>query len=307
MEAINQPGLSSVCVLILNYNSYLDTIQYVSVLRSQRKVNLSILIVDNCSPNDSFEKLNREFDGSTDVTVIQSERNGGYAYGNNFGLRFIQNFPVDYVVISNNDIAIDNQELLFGLISSYATLADPAFVSGVAFTKGVPSKYPAWRMPTFRDDILGSLRCLEMFSRNAIAYAPSSTEGSSVVDCLPGCFFMGSKDVFFRIGLMDENTFLYMEEVILAYKVKAAGLNNYLVNGLNYEHVGSKTISSLLSLNKMRSHLINSRVYYHRAYLRTSRFGIWMLKLLFQAWKVETVVYSGVKWILRHYKGSTAA
>nr|WP_307742734.1 glycosyltransferase [Massilia varians] len=292
--------------MVLNYNSYVDTIQYVSVLRKQKKVNLRILIVDNCSPNGSFEKLSSEFDGANDVTVIKSERNGGYAYGNNFGLRFIRNWPVDYIIISNNDIGINNPDLISGLVSAYATLADPGFVSGVAHTNGVPAKYPAWRMPTLRDDIIGSLRCLEMFSRNTPAYRTGSTDGAAVVDCLPGCFFLGSKEVFYRIDLMDENTFLYMEEVILAHKVKTAGLKNYLINSLNYEHAGSKTISSLLSMNKMRGHLINSRVYYHKAYLNTSGVGIAAIKLLFHAWKLENVLYSGLKSIFSRGKGAKA-
>lgn len=283
--------MKSVCVLILNYNSYEDTINYVSVLRRQKKVSLRILVVDNCSPNGSFEKLTREFAGAEDVTVIQSERNGGYAYGNNFGLRHIRDWAIDYVLISNNDIAIDNDELVFSLVTVYPQLATPAFISGVAYTDGVPARYPAWRMPTLHDDIAGSLRFLSKLLKDRTGYTLRPDATSQPVDCLPGCFFMGSKEVFFRIGLMDDKTFLYMEEVILAHKAKAAGLQNYLIAGVNYEHMGSKTISSLLSQQTMRAHLIRSRVYYHEQYLHTGVVGIAILKLLFHAWKLENFLY----------------
>ena len=68
-----------VLLLILNYKSYEDTINYTYNILNQKKVNVEVLIVDNKSENLSFENLSKEFIDNSKVRVIESERNGGYA------------------------------------------------------------------------------------------------------------------------------------------------------------------------------------------------------------------------------------
>lgn len=283
--------LPRVCALVLNYNSYQDTVEYVEVLRRQQRVNLHILIVDNCSPNESYAVLSKAFSGAADVTVLKSQHNGGYAYGNNYGLRAIEHSPYDYVLVTNNDIEIDDPELICKLVMEYRQLESPAFISGVAHNKGMPAKYPAWKLPRFIDDVVGSLRCTNLFFRSRIAYDLKGEGNTVAVDCLPGCFFLGAKEVFFRIGLMDENTFLYMEEVILAHKAKALGMSNYLVKSLRYEHAESKTISSVISQGKMRKYLIQSRLYYYSHYHQAGAVKTGLLRFLFCLWRVENRFY----------------
>lgn len=289
--------LNSVCILILNYMSYVDTINYVDNLSNQKKINISILIVDNCSLNESFRILSEKYIYSKNIKVIKSDRNGGYAYGNNFGLKYLEKVSVDYIIVSNNDIYIENDLLVSELISNYQSLDRPAFISPVMFEDGEKSTLPAWKMPTLIDDIFGSLRILDVFSRRSYDYIEKAD--SLDVDCLPGSFFLGKKQVFYDLDLFDENTFLYMEEAILAQKVKLLKLNNYLITSLKYEHFHSKTISSLLNAFVMRRHLIDSRIYYHREYLKTNSIGIVLLGVLFQLWKVETTILLVAKKILK--------
>ena len=104
--------MKSVCVLILNYMSYQDTLRYVDNLKDQKGVRLQILIVDNCSPNESFDELSGAFRKDKQVAVIQSPINGGYADGNNFGLHFLSEKDVDFILISNNDIYLDDDYLI---------------------------------------------------------------------------------------------------------------------------------------------------------------------------------------------------
>ena len=49
---------------------------------------------------------------------------------------------------------------------------------------------------------------------------------------------------------MDENTFLYMEEAILAHKIKKINLNNYLITTLRYEHMTNKLFRMNLVYSK---------------------------------------------------------
>ena len=294
MKNINTTGLDTICVLILNYQSYQDTINYVENLIQQKDVKLNILIVDNCSPNNSYEILKDIFFGVGIVEVVKSERNGGYAYGNNYGLKYIEPKSYDYVLISNNDIVIDDNYLLCKLVDYYKKLENPGFISPVMYVNRKPSKYPAWKMPTLISHIIGSLRLFEMIVLGRKSYSIEKNKEFIKVDCLPGSFFLGSKEVFFEMGLMDENTFLYMEEDIIAHKIKKLNLHNYLIVKLHYEHLTAKTIANEITLLKMRSHLMDSRVYFHKKYLKTNKVGIWLLVFLYKLWIIETFVYTKV-------------
>ena len=96
-------------VIILNYNSKKDTIKYVNEIKEYQCLN-TIIVVDNNSSNfGEFEELKQlEADN---IFVIKSDRNGGYSYGNNFGLKFLENLKdnYDYVVISNPDVEVKEE------------------------------------------------------------------------------------------------------------------------------------------------------------------------------------------------------
>ena len=78
-----------VAIIIVNYNDEDDTIKFVNKISKYNVIN-RIVVVDNMSTTiGAFEKLkNLE---SEKTRVIKSEKNGGYDYGNNFGIRYLKN------------------------------------------------------------------------------------------------------------------------------------------------------------------------------------------------------------------------
>ena len=93
-----------VLFLILNYKTYQETIGLTEKLCEEGLIDKHVLIVDNASPNNSFEILRKQFDGYKNVEVIASPENGGFAKGNNFGLRYAKKYNPQYVCIINNDV-----------------------------------------------------------------------------------------------------------------------------------------------------------------------------------------------------------
>ena len=67
-------------LLILNYVDYETTQELVNRIKSYKSI-AHICIVDNASPNESFEQLQNNCCDKIDV--IQTPKNGGYGYGNN--------------------------------------------------------------------------------------------------------------------------------------------------------------------------------------------------------------------------------
>lgn len=74
--------------IVLNYKNYSQTIECAQILIEAGMDR--IIIVDNASPNNSYLFLKKNFNRSRQVFVVESEKNGGYAEGNNFGLVFAE-------------------------------------------------------------------------------------------------------------------------------------------------------------------------------------------------------------------------
>ena len=82
-------------------------------LKSPKKV----IIVDNCSPNESYEGLKKYYLNNKDVYVIKNNTNGGFADGNNFGYKYAKSVikDISFMVVMNNDMEI-NQKNFINLI-----------------------------------------------------------------------------------------------------------------------------------------------------------------------------------------------
>ncbi|MEY4455855.1 MAG: hypothetical protein RL440_205 [Bacteroidota bacterium] len=292
--------LNSVYVIILNYQSFQDTIDYVDNLKNQDGIHLFILVVDNCSPNNSFEILKYHFSNSDHVEVIKSERNGGYAYGNNFGLRYIENRNVDYVIISNNDIEISDTMLVSKMINKYNELDNPAFVSPMMLVDGKINNFDsAWKLPTIASELFSSTFLFSFFGyfylKSRFYKIENISKSFIEVDCLPGSFFMGTQVSFQKINYFDEGTFLYMEETIIGQKVKKLDLKNYLFTSLTYKHNTSSTIDQYHSQIQKYRILAKSKIYFWEKYKRANTFYTNLIMLLFKIREIELYFLMRIK------------
>ena len=121
-------NLSNAAVIILNYNSGINTTSLVNKLISF-KTNIHILVVDNMSTDNSYVQLVNEFMGIIEVDVIQSEYNGGYGYGNNFGIQYVrEKYNVEFVGILNPDVIIYNIDIISAMIDALKNNSDLAIV-----------------------------------------------------------------------------------------------------------------------------------------------------------------------------------
>ena len=259
-------NVTEIHVLLLNYLKYEETIQCVENLRCQEEVSLNFVIVDNCSPNSSFKYLCQYFSGVDDVTVIQSEENGGYASGNNVGLKYLIG-RCDFVLICNSDIEVGDRKLVKKLADFTKTCADCAAVAPLLYTGDQPARFSAWAIPSFWEDLAASTRLSSLIFGGHKSYDVTHSDGALLpVECVSGAFFLINFQIFKDFGFFDENTFLYSEEVILARKVKASRFQNYVAPGLIVHHVNSSVISSVLSASRAQRHAVDSKFYYHTVY-----------------------------------------
>ena len=276
-------GTPQVVVLILNYNSWEATVAYIRQLKQQQGILLSILVVDNCSTDNSHNALVQHLQDEKQVEIVQSRYNGGYAYGNNFGLKFLQQKikKNTFVVVSNNDVSIDNPNLLQQLVVSYRKCENIAFISPLMHMSDKPVRNTAWKIPEFSYDIKTVLGFNVAKAGETIYYDLPLQQQTMHVDCLTGSFFMGKLETFIQLDFFDERTFLYEEERILGLKVKKAGLKNYLALQLSFFHENSAVISNEMNHLTQIQHLFNSRIVFHKYHAKTNIFLLTFLKVFY--------------------------
>ena len=99
--------LKSLSIIIVNYNNYELTNECInSVLNTVKNLEYEIIVVDNNSPNDSYDKIYEKFGEVENVTVIKSKENAGFGAGNNLGA---EKAIGEYLLFLNPDIlVIDN-------------------------------------------------------------------------------------------------------------------------------------------------------------------------------------------------------
>lgn len=256
-------------IIILNYNSEQDTIRFVNEIKDFKSLD-KIIVVDNLSPNDDFENLKALENDKIDV--IKSERNGGYSYGNNYGIKHMEslNDTYDYVIISNPDIHIEEDAIKTTLEflekNEKAAIAAPKMLN----KEKKPIRRSAWKIRTPGIDMINSTRTTQIllhpFFKRGEYSETDYTRDVLLVEAISGAFFAIKYDIFKEIGFFDENVFLFYEEDILASKVKKAGYKIYSLNNVNFEHFESNSINKALSYYNKMKRLQVSKMYYQKTY-----------------------------------------
>ena len=233
------------CVVILHYNDANMTEEYVDNLLDLKwgKHLFHIIIVDNASPDNSGKLLLDNYNNNEFVDVIHMESNEGFARGNNTGIRYaLENYDADLIMVSNNDIIIDDPNFSQKVVELYdkedfAVLGPDIYsVYRNAHQSPISKKHSEIiELKQRITDIDKKLKKLKIIDKLGVydilrgvkkVFKPdySSADGwdkrqEDVV--LQGAFFILSKEYLnaYPDGLYP-GTFLYMEEDILNYRTR---------------------------------------------------------------------------------------
>jgi len=283
-------------VVILNYCSFKDTIKLVVDLQKQTALLfMEIVIVDNDSPNDSFDKLQILNKKYNNVKIIKTEKNIGYAKGNNFGLRYLEKLlNIEYVAIINNDVKLPH-DCFDNLLKRYLVLKSPAIIAPTMLYEN-GDRRPPFKLNNFLDDCISLFILLNKLSKlNKQKEFDNTGKAAMQVDLIPGSFMFTRLKTFKEIGYFYPNTFLYNEEMFIAFNVKQLGLKNYIALDLTYIHAhNSPTISEFHSINSKYSLLFDGILEYTRVNRKFSKIKILILKILMKIASVEKFIYSKI-------------
>jgi N-acetylglucosaminyl-diphospho-decaprenol L-rhamnosyltransferase len=279
-------------VIIVNYKNEDRTISYVKNELEKIASNCIIIIVNNEASHDSncllVEELQAELiiditNKPTDcnkIFIIANNENLGFAKGNNLGVLFSNlHFQINYFLFSNNDIHFINNDVVEQLIKKIDSLPSigmigPKVIGLDGKNQSPEPYYPFWKkyilMYWVTPFISKSLKS-KIFN---LDYSQKAKEGIHYK--VMGSFFLVRKDDFMSCGMMDPNTFLFAEEVILSERLKSINKKVYYYPEVAVIHEHSTTISKHLNEYKKARTQFTNECYYYTNYKSISFISIFI-------------------------------
>ncbi len=290
-------------IIILNFNSEEDTIKYVESIKEYSVLD-KIIVVDNLSTNENaFVKL--KVLENEKIEVIQSDKNGGYSYGNNFALKYLDNKKenYDFVIISNPDVSV-SEEAINKCIKTLNENKDVAIVAPrMLDSNNNPIRRSSWKIRTPGLDMIHSTRLLELIFYWRLRKGEYSNKeyqkDKLEVEAISGAFLVIKFDIFKQVGFFDENEFLFYEEDILAKKIKELGYKTFSLNDISFIHYESKTINKTHSYYNRIKQMYKSKMYYHKTYNKINIFQEIIFKILNVFRKIELIFEIPIRKILK--------
>lgn len=233
--------LLDLSIVIVNWNTG-DLLRdcLTSVYASEGDFAFEVVVVDNCSQDSSCSVVRDEFPW---VHLIESEINGGYACANNLGLRRLL---ARYYLLLNTDTILPPralQEMLeFMNAHPEVGIAGPKLVmSDGSLDLACRRSFPTVENSCYK---LFGLSRLFPNSRRFGAYNLTylDPDETSEVDSVVGAFMMVRGEVVEEVGGLDEEFFMYAEDLDWALRAKQAGWKVYYypeVTVLHYKRQSS--------------------------------------------------------------------
>lgn len=222
------------CV-ILNYNDADTTAALIRCIHDYSILRY-ILVVDNCSTDDSWEKL-AALQAMNKVICLRTDYNGGYGYGNNFGVRYAHDVLGEKAVLIVNPDVEFTEDCLRTCLKELQSREDVAVVSPLQLdSNGNLVRQFAWNIGSG----LRHLLSCEVLLRHSFFPLPCVKaeigENQVFVDCVPGSFLLVKAEKFLLCGGYHREMFLYWEETFLGFRIKSMGWKTVLLPRLTYTH-----------------------------------------------------------------------
>lgn len=255
-------GEKKVAAVILNYNSSEDCRKCVSYLRGQTYDNLSIIIVDNASPNPNERNALESLCNKYGIAFIQSDENRGFSAGNNIGLRSAVQSGADWMLVINPDVELRDPEYIRSVMQELPNWPEAAVVgTNVLLPSG--EKQNPMREVTALEEILWPLEMVKQ--KLGIWDGYRSKDETGYCEKVSGCCFFISREFLLQNDYLDENVFMYCEEPILAKSVIKRGFRELYIREVtaNHEHYAAQKSGSS---GKRMTEFLKSRTYYIENY-----------------------------------------
>ncbi|MBR6843359.1 MAG: glycosyltransferase family 2 protein [Prevotella sp.] len=222
----------SIVIVSYNVRSYLEACLQ-SVRKALEGIEGEVFVVDNHSSDDTVSVLRSQYSW---VRLIENQENLGFAKANNIAIRQSQG---DYVLLLNPDTVVGEQTLRSALL--FMDEHPKAGGAGVMMLNTDGTRAPESRraLPT---PWVSCLKMLGFTKRYYMSHLPWDAPGR--IDVVSGAFCLLRKEALDKIGLLDEDFFMYGEDIDLSYRLLKAGWENWYLPYAIVHHKGKSTQKS---------------------------------------------------------------
>lgn len=286
--------MAQLSVIIVNYNvRYFLEQTLRSTLRAMEGLDAEVWVVDNASADGSVEMVKNEF---PEVKLIASKENLGFSKANNLAIRQCSG---KYVLLLNPDTVV--QEDTFRRCVDFMESHPSAGALGVRMIdgkgsflpeskRGFPSPWVAFCKTFGLSKFFPKSR---LFNQYHLGYL--AEHENHEVDILSGAYMFMRKEALDKVGLLDEDYFMYGEDIDLSYRIQQGGYtNHYLADTTIIHYKGESTKRG--SLNYVRVFYLAMIIFAQKhfqqqaggkAYILGLRMAIWLrafIQVLSNTW-----------------------
>ncbi len=221
--------MKTVAIIILNWKQpqlTVDTIESVLKIKNTN-FKYQIILVDNGSPDQSLEIFKARYQKNKLIKILETKSNLGYAGGNNFGIKYALKNKFDYLMLLNNDVLVDpnflqnliNQTTKYDLVGPKIYFAPGYEYHHDRYTEKERGKV-IWSVGGKVDwnNIYGSNLGIDEVDHGQFDLK------NEQIDFISGCCLMAKKEVFQKLKGLDDQYFMYFEDVDFCQRAK---LNNF--------------------------------------------------------------------------------
>lgn len=230
-------------VVIVNYKVryFLEQCLY-SVEKAAKGIGCEVFVVDNASGDGSVEYIRERFPA---VTVIASDENLGFARANNLA---IKRSSGEYVLLLNPDtivaegtfrdfIQFMDSNPQAGGCGAYMLHADGSFA--FESRRGLPTPFVAFCKMSGLAALFPQSRT---FGRYYMRYLNENEPNS--IEIMSGAFMFLRRSALDKAGLLDEDFFMYGEDIDLSYRILKSGYTNHFLPSRILHYKGESTVKS---------------------------------------------------------------
>jgi N-acetylglucosaminyl-diphospho-decaprenol L-rhamnosyltransferase len=228
-----------------------------------------LFVVDNASTDGSAQMVQEQFSGAR---LIENKENVGFARANNEAIRESAGL---YVLLLNPDTEVQP-----GALETLAHFMEKHLEAGAAGAQILnpdgslqPSCYPA---PTLFRELWRLLHLDILWPCGQYRMANWSLDTPREVDALLGACLVLRREALDQLGLLDEDYFIYSEEIDLCRRLQRHGWRNYWVPQARVTHYGGQSTQQVAA--EMFLTLYKGKVLYFRKH--HGRLTTWLYKVV---------------------------
>jgi len=227
----------NIACIIVSYNSYDDILDLLDSIENQQQKLEHIIIVDNCSPNWDGKKL-EELSKKRSFNFIQSDKNWGFAYACNIGIREAEKLWATHIWLLNPDAILSDTNYFFTI--KKALEEEVVDILGTFVVNKESQKIEFWWGK------IGKLTLYPHILNRWVEYKDYKKQ-NTIIECdtVTGSSMYFPLSVMKKVWFLDESYFMYFEETDYCIRARKSWLKVGIIDTTYIDHNTSSSVGRM--------------------------------------------------------------